>query len=155
MKRAILPLLILLAATASAAQESGVGGIQTPQQPEETIWALEELYSAYHRDANHDGVLSIWHDQFLGWPDPEPQPANKEQGARYLRREFPTPASLTFHIQREGIRILGDVVINYYTLHTLSKDEDGREQRRSVRVTHTWIKEEGQWRLLGGMSNNQ
>jgi ketosteroid isomerase-like protein len=54
-------------------------------------------------------------------------------------------------IERTGIRILGDVAVNHYTVHL--KRKDGK--KRSMRITHTWVREEAGWKVLGGMSDSQ
>jgi ketosteroid isomerase-like protein len=121
---------------------------------EEEIWSLEEDYISYFREANHKAILSLWHPQFLGWPDSEPQPAGIERGAKFLEEKYPNPTQLIFKIKREGIRIIGDVAINHYLLISPWIDEEGVERKRESRITHTWIKEGSKWRILGGMSNS-
>jgi ketosteroid isomerase-like protein len=119
------------------------------------IWSLEQAYFEHNRNADYEKIVSTWHEEFLGWPDPEPKPIDKEEGARYVRRNFKEPASFTFEIEPAGIRVVGDVAVNHYTVHFTTKDDQGREEKRSLRVTHTWIKENGEWKVLAGMSNSE
>ncbi|MBN1418606.1 MAG: hypothetical protein JXP34_07490 [Planctomycetes bacterium] len=42
--------------------------------------------------------------------------------------------------------------MNHYTIHIPSKDPDGKDEERSMRITHTWLREDGVWKVLGGMS---
>ncbi len=124
------------------------------REVEEEIWALEETYLANHRDANHERILPMWHDRFLGWPDLEPRPADKKAVTRRLERKYPEPASWTFKIERAGIRVTGNVAVNFYTVHFLKKDDAGKEQKESRRITHTWIRDGSRWTILGGMSKD-
>jgi len=132
-------------------------GCASPDRPgqksdEDRIWALEQAYFEYNRDADYERIAATWHDQFLGWPDAEDEPIDKEEGTRYIRRVFQKPGSFDFEIERKGIRILGDVAVNYYTVHSTTRDDRGQEQKRHMRIIHAWLKEGGQWRVLGGMS---
>jgi ketosteroid isomerase-like protein len=153
MKKTTLVLSLAIALACPCAQANPEEGEQP--EVEKQIWALEEAYLAYHRDANHQRILPMWHDQFLGWPDLEPQPADKRAAARRLERRYPEPASWTFTIERAGIRVAGNVAVNYYTVHFLKKDDAGEEQKESRRITHTWVRDGSGWKILGGMSKQQ
>lgn len=118
---------------------------------ESQIWALEQAYWESNRDAKHEQIIATWHDKFLGWPDGEPRPIDKKEGIRYVRENYAEPASYAFEIEPAGIRFLGNVAVNYYVAHL--KWKDGR--KRSMRITHTWVREEGRWKVLGGMSTSQ
>ena len=153
MEKTTVVLSLVLALAGPHTQATPGEGKQ--REVEKQIWALEEAYLAYHRDANHERILPMWHDQFLGWPDLEPEPADKKAVARRLERKYPEPASWTFTIERAGIRVTGNVAINFYTVHFLKKDNAGEERKESRRITHTWIRDGSGWRILGGMSKQQ
>ena len=130
-----------------SAKQSGAN----PTPAESQIWALEHAYWEFNRDAKHQQIIATWHDKFLGWPDGEPSPIDKEKGIRYVRENYAEPASYAFEIERAGIRILGNVAVNHYAVHL--KWKDGK--KRSMRITHTWVREENGWKVLGGMSTSQ
>ena len=148
-----LSLLIFLI-TPLCAQDEKMKDIKLGKVEEE-IWSLEEEYISYFSKADHDAILSLYHTQFLGWPDTELHPAGKTRAAEYLEEKYPEPAQSSFKIKREGIRILEGVVITHYLLILSWVDDEGVEQTRESRLTHTWIKENSYWRILGGMSNRQ
>lgn len=116
---------------------------------EEEIWALEEGYFTNLYKANYDGVLALVHSRFLGWPGAMSQPIDKEESARFMRQLISKPITCAIRIERGGIRFSGEAALTQYTLH-VSFTETGKTQ--SSRITHTWIKESGRWKLLGGMS---
>ena len=122
---------------------------------EEQVWALEEAYVAAYKNARHDEILALLHDQFLGWPDPEERPTAKNRVARFLQENYARPGAWSFEIDRAGIRVLGDVVITQYVINASGKDADGVVQKQATRISHTWIKIGPQWTILGGMSNVQ
>jgi hypothetical protein len=51
-----------------------------------------------------------------------------------------------------GIRIIGDIAINHYGIRFMGRNLDGSNFRGVIHVSHTWIKEESQWKLLSGMA---
>ena len=120
---------------------------------EEEIWALEEAYFTNLYQANYDEVLAIVHNQFLGWPHMLPQPIDKEESACFMKKLFPKPTSCTLKIEREGIRVLNDVALTEYTLNVSYTDSStGIVKTQSSLITHTWTKEDTNWKLLGGIS---
>ena len=122
---------------------------------EDEIWSFEEDYISYFREANHEAILSLYHSQFLGWPDSELHPAGKTRAAEFLEEKYPEPTQSVFNIKKEGIRIVEDVVITHYLLNISWTEDEGVEQTRESRLTHTWIKEDSHWKILGGMSSRQ
>ncbi len=144
------PFLLLVAlggsVAGSALQTEGAAGVA------EQIWALEDLYNAAFLAADHETIMSLWHDGFLGWPSGEPQPADREAGARYLEQHYNEPATWTITVERQGIKVLNDAVINHYIVSSKWTDANGIEQRRASKVTHTWVREAAAWKILGGMS---
>jgi len=128
--------------------ERAAAAAMDQEAAEAEIWALEQAYWEYNRDAKYEQIIATWHDQFLGWPEGEPRPVDKQTGARYVRKSYAEPASYSFEIEPAGIRVLGDVVVNHYTVRLSFKDG----KKRSMRITHTWIREKSGWKVLGGMS---
>ena len=122
---------------------------------EEEIWSLEEDYISYFGDANHKAILSLYHSQFLGWPDSELHPADKKRAKIYLEEKYSEPNQVVSQISREGIRILENIAITHYLLTLSWIDDEAIEQTRESRLTHTWIKEDSQWKIFGGMSNRK
>ena len=122
---------------------------------EEKIWSLEEEYISYFKDANHNAILSFYHSQFLGWPDSELHPADKERAAEFLVEKYPEPTQVVFEIKREGIRVLDDIAITHYLLNSSWINDEGLKQTSESRMTHTWIKDGSEWKILGGMSSRE
>jgi len=129
--------------------------VKTTMRVKEEIWALEEAYFANLYKADYEAVLAIVHSQFLGWPGTVPQPVDKEGSARFMRQLIPKPTSCTFKIEREGIQVLGEVVLTQYTIYVNGSDTAAVAKTQTSRITHTWVKEGDRWKLLGGMSCDQ
>jgi len=119
---------------------------------EEEIWALEKAYFTNLYKANYEGLRAIGHSQFLGWPGGLPQPIDREENARFMKKLIPQPTSCTIKIERAGIRLVRNVALTQYTLHVDCSETAGVTKISSSRITHTWVKEGASWKLLGGMS---
>lgn len=117
----------------------------------ELLWGLEETYIKAHVEADHQTILSLWDRQFLGWPSRLPKPSGKDGGAEYLAEFFPASLQLTPRIERQGIRFAGNVAVLFYRLHWGSGEETGPITTATTRLTHTWIKRDSEWFILGGM----
>jgi ketosteroid isomerase-like protein len=122
---------------------------------EEQIWALEKAYFTDLYKADYEGVLAIVDSQFLGWPGDLPQPVDKEESARFMKQLITKPTSCTLWIERFGIRVTGEMALTQYILHVTCSDTSGISKTQSSRITHTWVKKDSSWKLLGGMSSGK
>ena len=52
---------------------------------------------------------------------------------------------MSFELDRAGIRVFGDVAITHYFV-TIRETDEGE----AIRITHTWIRDGADWRILGG-----
>ncbi len=119
---------------------------------EEKIWAQEEAYFTHFYKAEYEDMLALVHDQFLGWPGGQSQPIGKEESSRFMKQAVPKPTNCKITIERAGIRVLGSVALTQYTIHVNCRDSAGIAKIQSSVITHTWVKEGADWKLLGGMS---
>ena len=119
---------------------------------EEEIWKLEEAYFTNLYRADYEGVLALVHPQFLGWPGKLPKPIGREESAQFMKKLIPRPTPCTIRIERAGLQRSGDAALTQYTLHVNCPEASGTSRTQSSRITHTWVRQEGQWKLLGGMS---
>ena len=127
------------------------GGMHAASAVEEEVWALEHAYFARLYRADYDGVLALVHERFLAWPSGAAQPIGRDESARFMRQLVPAPTPCTVAIERGGIRLQATVALTEYTLRV---DCGGPDPPRTSRITHTWVREGGRWRLLGGMSRD-
>jgi ketosteroid isomerase-like protein len=149
----IILTLLLFFITPLSAQDKEKPVNNKWENVEDEIWSLEEDYISNFSKANHDAILSNYHSQFLGWPDSRNHPVDKNMAAKFLKENYPEPSETNFKIEREGIRVVDNVVITHYLLKVSWIDDDGIKQTRQSRLTHTWVKEDSHWKILGGMSN--
>lgn len=155
MKSAVLFTTIILASiliSCSPANSSTIGADTRRGPVIEEIWVLEKAYFSNLYKADYVGVLALVHGQFLGWPGNLPQPVDRDESARFMKQLIPKPSSCTLKIEREGIRLMGEVALTQYIIHVKCGDTAGAPKTESTRITHTWVKEGARWKLLGGMS---
>jgi ketosteroid isomerase-like protein len=118
---------------------------------EEEIWAAEERYFTSLYAADYDAIIALVHDDYLGWPTGTEHPVDRDGSSRFMRDLIAEPVPCTIRIGREGIRILGDVALTQYVLDVEVRDSS-KTETLSSRITHTWVKADVGWLLLGGMS---
>lgn len=122
---------------------------------EKLIWALEESYFVNLYKANYPEVISLYDTHFLGWPNGLKHPIGVEESTRFMKQLIPKPTSCMIRIEQAGISVVGKTALTQYTLHVDCKDISGGPKTQSSRITHTWIKKETGWKLIGGMSIDQ
>ena len=120
---------------------------------EDEIWALEKAWYTHHRDGAPDKAYGLVHDDFLGWPAIGSSVVDKagliaavtdeDAGVDFCDFEFQEPL---------GVRVIGDTAINHYRIRFTGRNLDGSRIEESIHVTHTWIKQDSQWKLLSGMA---
>jgi ketosteroid isomerase-like protein len=149
----LLAALLPVMAVAALSQPSAALDRQDSSDFEAHIWALEDAYATAYKNADHESILALLHERFLGWPDSEDLPTAYDQVPGFLQEKYGLPASWGFRIDKMGIRILGDVAITHYALIATANGAEVSEQAQTTRITHTWIREGSDWKILGGMSN--
>ena len=138
---------ILLALTAAAlAQDSA--------RDETQIWNLEKAYWEYVKANDLEKYRALWHEDFVGWPLISSAPVRKDHITDWITANTSKGVKLqSFSIEQLAIRVTSDVAINHYRIKmawTGSQPADARTD--TLRITHTWIRANGTWQIIGGMS---
>jgi hypothetical protein len=115
---------------------------------EQELWDLEHKYMQYYKDKNIDGLLTIYHDKCVVWPESSEHPLDLSSAKAFVKQ--PSDITIvTFKIRPQAIAMLNNIAIVYYYIDcTLAN-----EQVITFRITHTWLKKMGKWRIMGGMSS--
>jgi hypothetical protein len=120
---------------------------------EEEIWALEEAWYAHHSAGTPEKAFALLHDRFLGWPAVESPVVDKDGLIAFLREDDAEIDFCKFEFEDpSGVQLVGDTAINHYRIRFMGRNLDGSEIDEVLNVTHTWIKEGSQWKLLSGMA---
>src|SRR5277367_3323552 len=119
----------------------------SPQQKE--VWNGEENYFRYLQAKDLKSFMSLWDDNFIGWPDYSERPLRKSDIESGVREEFqPTPTSARPNPmpKPEAIAVFGDTAVTYYFW-----PEADETSPLKYRITHTWRKGPEGWRIIRGM----
>jgi ketosteroid isomerase-like protein len=140
-----LSLVLLLVAIASA---------QDSATDEPHIWNLEKSYWDYVKANDLEKYRGLWHENFLGWPFVSPSPVGKEHITDWITANSSKGLKLqSYGIEQLAIHVTGDIAIDHYRMKANCANAEGGEARiDAFRVTHTWIRTNGTWQIIGGMS---
>lgn len=123
------------------------------QADEAKIWKNEEAYLESLKNGDSVGMIAFWHEDGVGWPSATPQPfSNKESRRAYLKELIAQTKVVSFTIKPGAIKIFGDVAVIHYSVDWIRQGSEGNEEKMKTRITHTWMKQDGKWKIIGGMS---
>jgi Domain of unknown function (DUF4440) len=145
MLKAILFLIALT--TVAFAQDSA--------RDEAQIWNLEKVYWDYVKADDLQKYRALWHPDFVGWPFVSAAPVRKDHITDWITSNTSKGLKLqSYSIQQLAVRVTDDIAIDYYRLNANWTGSDTGEVARTdlMRITHTWIRTDGTWQILGGMS---
>jgi hypothetical protein len=101
-----------------------------------------------------ESYVKLWHDDFVGWPCFEWNPARKNDFGKWVRDIRDNRWKLTFQLKPLEIQEFGDdtVVVNYAAEYVYDYG-DGTHSGAGLwrKFTHTWMKTHGRWQIIGGM----
>jgi|ERR1051325_1029435 hypothetical protein len=108
---------------------------------EKAVWEQEQAYWRYVKSGDQSGFRTLWADDFSGWPSSESKPVDVSKITVWKIDDYKlTPLSVREHGP--------DLVMTFY--HATVSDENGKQE--IVRLTHTWKRIDGHWKIIGGMA---
>jgi hypothetical protein len=122
-------------------------------ESEQRIWNLEHDYWHHVQDNDLPAYLSLRHRDFLGWPSASAAPVHKDHITDWITSQ--TSKGLAFksvEFKPAAIQMNRDVAVACYWMAYEWLDQDGRGAMHTIRVTHTWLWDGKDWRIIGGMS---
>jgi len=82
---------------------------------EKVVWQLEEDYWRLVSTGDLDSYVKRWHEDFVGWPCPERNPARKGDIGKWVRDIRDNRWKLTYQLQPlEAQAFGGDTVVVYW-----------------------------------------
>ena len=127
---------------ATLAQETGWSQAQTE------VWGREEAYWQSLKSRDKEAYLSLWDEAFLGWPSYAKSPVRKS-----TLRERPLRAVDSYTFEQKSVQMFGETAMTFLQVR-LKPSTSGKEGEIVPRITHTWRKKGGEWRIVGGLSCN-
>jgi ketosteroid isomerase-like protein len=120
---------------------------------EQRLWERERAYWQYVEKNDLTAYANLWNEDFLGWPSISPAPVGKDHITDWITSQ--TSKGLTFKVgefKPAALKVTGDVAFAAYWITFSWLDKEGKGQANTLRITHAWIREGKDWRILGGMS---
>jgi ketosteroid isomerase-like protein len=141
----------------SLAGASAVSSGETIQsqasENEQTLWNLEHAYWRYAQDKNLALYLGLWHKDFLGWPSVSAAPVRKDHITDWITSQTNKGLALRpVEFKPAAIQISGDAAVTCYWITYKWLEKDGKGAAHTLRITHTWVQDGKDWRIIGGMS---
>lgn len=93
--------------------------------------------------------LAYFHDDYLGWWNRDPLPADKAEVKKLLELDCATTKVLRYSVKPVGTKIHGNVAFAHYYWRRLMKDAEGKEKLKRGRWTDILMKVNGKWLLIG------
>jgi len=149
---ALVPGVAMFVLAASSAISNAETKAQASED-EQAVWRLERSYWGYVQDNDLTAYRGLWHKDFLGWPSVSASPVGKDHITDWITSQ--TSKGLVFRsmeFKPAGIHFTGNMAVAYYRITTKWQDKDGKGDARTLRITHTWLKDGKDWRIIGGMS---
>jgi hypothetical protein len=120
---------------------------------EQEAWKLESDYWKYVQAADLEKYKSLWHPNFVGWPSVSAIPVRKDQITDWITEHINNNEQLQwYHIDQAASQKTENVVVTHYWITFFWVNKEGKGEPSTARITHTWIKTDSGWQILGGMS---
>jgi hypothetical protein len=149
-------MLPLALATVAAALIATAGPVaETPGQAtaQAEIWAKEKAIYAARGAGNLKPYIDNVASNYLAWPPFSPVPT----GVGALKQASPKMAvenKELLEMEFVSFALNGDAAVIYYKTHR-TRLPDGTAADERFEVTHSWVREGGQWKVYGGMARAQ
>ena len=146
MRRAICALLIGIGF-------SGAASAVDFTAEEQAVWRMEEIYWHDVKTGDVEHYLTLWHDEFVGWPCFASEPSDKSTIGGWVKDIRDQHLKFTYQLQPKAVRVFGDVAVVQYAAEYVTEYSDGTKSGAGIwrKFTHTWKKTDGQWQIITGM----
>lgn len=122
---------------------------------ETQVWNLERSYWEYVKVNDLEKYRALWHDDFVAWPPMSSAPVRRDHLTDWLTNNISKGIKLqSFSIEQLAIQVIRDVGIVHYRIKMVWSGPGATESNtQSLRVTHTWLRTNGSWQIIGGMGS--
>ena len=114
------------------------------------IWAKEQTIYRERGHGNMQPYIESAAKDYLAWPPFRPAPAGMS-GLEELKKSMVVDNKEILSMSLVGFALNGDAAVIYYQTHR-TRLPDGTATDEYFDVTHSWVFQDGQWRVFGGMA---
>lgn len=131
---------------------NGYASPLSTQQAKDTVWHFEEQYWKYVKDQDLKSYVTLWDDQFIGYPSNN-KIAGKDHITDWITDMFKDKnRHFAYQLGRRVENVFGDIVIVLYDVtQTWTNDKNEVLETTTYKITHTWKKSDKGWQIIGGM----
>ena len=117
------------------------------------VWAREDEYWRYVKAGDVDRYVSLWHENFIGWPCGQEHPMGKASIGDWVQKIRDQRIDVAYQLTHEGAQNVGNTVVAHYSFTRVDTYPDGHVEGagREYKITHTWMKDGDTWQIIGGM----
>jgi len=145
MKLLSFTLLSLLLPVTAAAQSS--------EQTQEQVWQRELQYWKYVGSNDTTGYLTLWHDNFIGYPGTGSLTRKDKIAGWITEVHSKKDRHYEYRLIRKAVNVFGDVAVTFYDEEDIWKNNKNEiVSKETFKITHTWQKHHNTWLIIGGMS---
>ena len=150
----LVPVCLLAVASAISSGQTVQSQLSNQvSSTEQTIWKLEHAYWEYVQQNDLTAYLGLWHKDFLGWPAQNAAPAGKDHITDWITSQTAKGLAVkSVEFKPARIQVTGDLAVVCYWITFKWLDKDGKGDAHTLRITHMWLKDGKDWRIIGGMS---
>ncbi len=122
---------------------------------EAKVWDLEKAYWEYVKANDIERYRALWHDNFIAWPPLSSAPIRKDQVTDWLTENISKQIKLdSFSLEQLAVHVIRDIAIVYYRIKMVWAGPGPTESSTELfRVTHTWLRTNESWQIIGGMGS--
>jgi hypothetical protein len=135
----ILTISINFAATVQAAEMK-----LSPEQ--QKSWGFVELYWETAQAGDLEGLMNLIHDKYVFWPKGYTVTFNKSEREFLLTKWLAHFPPNSYELSLRSIQFFENFAIVYY-----SYNSEGSWGSDTQRRTTVWMKDNGKWKMVGGM----
>ena len=151
MIRAILSSVLVLSTAGLASPSLAQGAAaQTKDQVVAELWSKEQAIYAGRGRGDLNPYYNNTSPDYLGWPPQVPAPMAREK-LKPGQNSKPMGNQEKLAMKFQALTLSGDSALIYYKTH-MTMSSDGTVVDQHYEVVHAWVREGGEWRLLGGMA---
>jgi ketosteroid isomerase-like protein len=125
---------------------------QSPQ--EQAVWKLEHAYWDYVKSFDLERYRMLWHSDFVGWPQSSATPVRKADiGNWFMGHKDKGEELVAFKLEPAASQAFGEnLVVTHYWVTAAWARKSQTVQPGKSRITHTWLRTNDGWQIIGGMS---
>ena len=135
----ILAIAINFAATGQATEMK-----LSPEQ--QKIWGLVESYWESAQSGDLESLMNLLHEKYVYWPEGYTDAYNKSEMELLFTKWLAHNRPKMYELRVSAIQIIENVALVHYSFN-----RKGNWGSESGRRTSAWMKNNGEWKCIGGM----